>query len=206
MTYVLGITGGIASGKSTVSQYLAQKGAKIIDADAIARMIVAPGSQGLQQVIAHFGKAYLAPDGSLLRRKLGQLVFSDPKQLTELNEITHPLIREEILMQLQKYRQKGVAVVVLDIPLLFEGHYEQYCDAVWVTVVDETIQLARLQQRNQLPKVEAQARIKAQKDNAWRIAQADWTLDTGKGPLGWKPQVDQWFELRQIRFSKKKSR
>lgn len=166
MTTVLGLTGGIATGKSTVSAWLKAWGYLIVDADVIARQVVASGTPGLAQITAAFSKQVLQADGSLDRRALGQLVFHDETQRQRLMQITAPLIHKEILAQRQAGIDRQVPLVVLDIPLLFETDYQQYTDVTWVVSVDRVTQQQRLMQRNGLTAAAANARI----DSQWSLA------------------------------------
>ncbi|WP_125606542.1 dephospho-CoA kinase [Lapidilactobacillus bayanensis] len=180
MSKVLGLTGGIASGKSTVAALFKKKGAAVIDADLIAHQLVEPQQPGLAAIIATFGQDYLLADGHLNRQKLGQLVFNDPQALFKLDELTHPLIRQEILRQTATYRASGQCLIVYDIPLLFETGYQPLCDAVLVVDVQPAVQLARVEYRDHLDEKAAQARIAAQMDREERLARADFVLDTSK--------------------------
>lgn len=180
MSKVLGLTGGIASGKSAVSALFKKQGAAVIDADLIAHQIVEPNQPGLTAIIAAFGSDYLSADGRLNRQKLGQLVFADPEALEKLDQLTHPLIRREILRQTAAYRAADRDLIVYDIPLLFETGYDQLCDAVLVVDVAPQIQLARVEQRDHLTEAAAKSRIAAQMSHDERLARADFVLDTSK--------------------------
>src|SRR5699024_12586084 len=135
MTYVLGLTGGIASGKSTVSNYLYEQGAVVIDADIVSRQVVRPGTKGFLALVSEFGKQIQNEDGTLNRAALGEIIFNDQKKRDVVNGLLHPLIKEEMLNQVKVAEEKAVDLVVLDIPLLFESKCEQYCDAVLVVDV-----------------------------------------------------------------------
>lgn len=180
MTRILGLTGGIASGKSTVAKLFKEHDAVVIDADKIAHQIMTPGQPGLQAIVATFGGEYLASDGTLDRRKLGQLVFSDQQALTTLNQLTHPLIRQEIIRLIKQAQEQQVALIVLDVPLLFETGYEQICDAVLVVDVAPEIQIQRVMQRDHLDEAGAKARIAAQMNHDERLRRADFVIDTSK--------------------------
>lgn len=160
---VIGLTGGIASGKSTASHYLKSKGFAIIDADRIARQILEKGKPAYQEVRAYFGDAYFNADGTLNRKALGQRVFSVREDLDALNHMTHPHILEEIYKQLEAYRcLLTVQWVIVDAALLFELHLETAVDAVWYIDVSLEVQRARLMMRDHLPFDEAKARIASQ--------------------------------------------
>ena len=136
---IVGLTGGIASGKSTVSLLLKNKGAVIIDADEISRNILIPGKPAWTKVIEHFGEKVLRDDKNIDRKKLAQIVFSDKKELELLNSITHPIIIEEIKRQLEYYKKVDEEVVVIDAALLLELGLNSLVDEVWVVAVDEKL-------------------------------------------------------------------
>ena len=132
---IIGLTGGIACGKSTVSAYLKQKGAFIIDGDAIARKLSEPKKSIWQAYVNHFGDKVLNADNTLNRRLIGQIVFTDEKEKTWMNTTMHPLIRDEIVKQIDECRQNGIEVVILDIPLLYEANWDKFSDEVWVVKI-----------------------------------------------------------------------
>lgn len=160
--YKIGLTGGIASGKSTVVSMLRQYGAAIIDCDIIARDVVLPGSKGLQAVVRAFGPQALLSDGTMNRAYIGSVVFTNPAKKQELEEILFPLIRQEIRTKITQLEKAGEAVAFLDMPLLFEVKYQSYVNEVWLVYVDAVTQLARLMARNGYMKDEALARIRSQ--------------------------------------------
>lgn len=171
---IIGLTGGIACGKSMVSEYLRQKGIPVIDADIVARQVVEPGSKGLQQIRDTFGMQYLLPDGSLNRELLGRKVFAEPEALKRLNGITGPLI----LAELKKQLQVSAPVVVLDAALLLEEeHYRQLVDKVWVVTAGPELQLERLIARNGYSFRQAKNRIASQMTDAQRLVYADAVID-----------------------------
>lgn len=188
MTMVIGLTGGIACGKSTVSQYLQQKGIPVVDADLVARQVVAPGTVGLQQIKDTFGWQYIMPDGSLNRTLLGKKVFADKNALAQLNAITGPLIAAELKRQLKE----AGSLVVLDAALLLEeARYRSLVDVVWVVTVEPEEQLRRLLARNHYSRRQALERIAAQMSNEQRIRYADGVIDNnGTREQTWQ-QVEQ---------------
>ncbi|HJA22067.1 MAG TPA: dephospho-CoA kinase [Candidatus Limosilactobacillus intestinipullorum] len=177
MTKVVGLTGGIASGKSTVSKMLSQVGFPIVDADLVAHRLQQPGQPGFERLVDHFGRGILTGGGELDRSRLGQLAFGDPVARDELNQAMQPLIREEIMAQVANFKRTGVPVVVIDVPLLFEQHYDDDCDLTVVVTVDRAHQLQRLQQRNGYDRVTALARIDAQLPLTVKAARADIVID-----------------------------
>lgn len=177
MTKVIGLTGGIASGKSTVSKLLIANNIPVIDADKVVYELEAKGKPGLNALIKVFGQQILTPDGELNRKKLGQLVFNDSDKMSKLNQVMQPLIWDEIWQRVTKLRHNGVPYVVLDVPLLFEAGYAKKCDLVIVVNVDLEKQLQRLQKRNSYSKVEARHRIEAQMPLDDKCRQADLVID-----------------------------
>ncbi|GEN47640.1 dephospho-CoA kinase [Ligilactobacillus pobuzihii] len=190
MTYVLGLTGGIASGKSTVSNYLYEQGAVVIDADIVSRQVVRPEAKGLLALVSEFGKQIQNEDGTLNRAALGEIIFNDQKKRDVVNGLLHPLIKEEMLNQVKFAEEKGVDLVVLDIPLLFESKCEQYCDAVLVVDVSPETQKGRLMRRNDFTQKEAQARIDSQMDPAERKKRADFVVNNDASEEQTYQQVD----------------
>ncbi|MCH4166946.1 MAG: dephospho-CoA kinase [Megasphaera sp.] len=163
MIYTIGLTGGIASGKSTVVQMLRSYGAAIVDCDVLARQVVAPGSPGLQAVAAAFGPKTVQADGSMDRMYIGAVIFQQPARKKQLENILFPLIRKGINDQIATYgSQKKYPVIFLDMPLLFEVKYDSYVNEAWLVYVDPATQLQRLISRNHFTESEAMARIQAQ--------------------------------------------
>lgn len=198
MTYILGLTGGIASGKSTVSAYLAQNGALIIDADLIARQVVAKKSSGLKQIVAKFGGEILTASGELDRKKLGKLVFSNKDLLKALTDITGPLIRAEILREIEAAKKAQVKLVVLDIPLLFETGYQTLCDKVMVVTIPSKLQLERVMKRDNLSAAEARKRIANQLPASKRNELADVLIDNSKSVAETYQQVLKWLKIEAL--------
>lgn len=191
---IIGITGGIASGKSTVSNYLIRCGYSVVDADQVARQVVAPGTVGLKKIVQAFGPKILTDDGRLNRQKLGRVVFNSPDQLQILNKILQPLIRLEIIRQLTALQRADHQLIFLDAPLLFEQHYDALCDLVMVVVTSPAIQLKRLMKRNQLTVEQAEARIKSQMPLATKEALADLVIDNDSTIARTEQQVQQWLD------------
>jgi dephospho-CoA kinase len=174
---LIGLTGGIASGKSLVSRQLQRLGATVIDADRIARDVVLPGRPGWEMIVREFGGSFIDSDGGLDRKALGQLVFNDPRALERLNRITHPLILAEVDRLLQIYRSGPEGIVVLDAPLLFETGLDRLVDEVWVVVVDHQTQVKRLMERDRLTEQEAGQRIRLQIPLEEKASRADRVID-----------------------------
>ena len=170
---VIGLTGGIGSGKSTVSQFLAELGAVILDADKVGHEAFKPDTELWREVVAAFGRRILTPNGDINREKLGGIVFGNPESLARLNQIMHPRMYEIVKAQLGEYQRQGVAVVVLEAPLLIEAGWTSLVDEVWVTVASESTVLRRLKERIGLSESESLARIHSQLSSEERIKYAD---------------------------------
>ncbi len=175
---VIGLTGGICSGKSTVSQFLAELGAVIIDADKVGHVAFKPGTDAWREVATAFGKGILAPDGEVDRKKLSEIVFENYEALSRLNKIMHPRIFEMVKKQIEDYRRKGDTVVVLEATLLVEAGWKPLVDEVWLTVASEATALKRLKERSGLSEKEGLARIRSQPLPEERIKHADVVIDT----------------------------
>ena len=192
----VGLTGGIGSGKSTVSRLLAARGAVVLDADLMARDVVAPGTPGLAAVAEAFGPEVLRADGSLDREGLGRRVFADPEQLGRLNAITHPLIAQRYEQLIGDARASGAPLVVHDIALLVEHGLQGRYDAVVVVDVDPATQVERLVRDRTMTEQEARQRIAAQASRADRLAVADHVIHNDGPPGGLLEQVDRlWRSL-----------
>ncbi len=184
---VIGLTGGIASGKSTVSGFLRELGAVVIDADRVGHELLKPDTETWGEVVAAFGKEILAPDGNIDRKKLGEIVFADYEALARLNQIVHPRIQAQVQAQIEQYRRQGVKVVVLEAPLLIEVSLSKKTgepslsdevDEVWVTVAPESTVLKRLKEKLGLSESESLARIRSQLPSEERLKRADVVIDT----------------------------
>lgn len=162
MTCVIGLTGSIATGKSTVVEWFKKKHVPVIDADQIAREIVEPHQPMLMRLKDTFGEEIIQQDGSLDRALLGQMIFNDETLRQTLDELMHPAIVEEMISRRDDYIKQDVPLVILDIPLLFEGGLTDLVDRVAVVYTTEPVQLERLMKRNNLSRQEAERRIKAQ--------------------------------------------
>lgn len=174
----IGLTGGIATGKSTVSALLRQVGFPIVDADIVAREVVEPGTPTLEKIKLAFGPGII-DNGVLDRRKLGQIVFENGAQLKKLNDIMQPAISSAMADKINFWRLQNVPILVLDVPLLFERDYDKnkLVDKIIVVTASEEIQLSRLENRDQLSNMEARNRVKAQLPMSQKIARADYVID-----------------------------
>lgn len=195
----IGLTGGIACGKSTVSQLLASRGAIIIDADMLAREVVEPGAPALQKVVQTFGRSVLHEDGTLNRKELGRLVFEDAGRRKRLEELLHPaiikLLRERMAEAERLHPDK---LVVADVPLLYESQMEDLFQEVLVVYADPAIQLERLMARNGLSREEAEKRINAQMPVEWKKEWADAVIDNSGAPEETEQQVEQYWHKKRL--------
>lgn len=173
MNKVIGITGGIASGKSFVSNYLVDLGYEVIDCDKISKYLSEINSPIYNAIIKEFGKDFLNDDLSLNRKKLGSLVFNDSISLKKLNDITHPLIIEEIK---NKINESNSDLIFIDIPLLFESNLEYLCDRIVCVYVDEKTQIKRLMNRDNIDKEYAIKRINCQMPLSKKIEMSDYVI------------------------------
>jgi dephospho-CoA kinase len=175
---IVGLTGGIATGKSTVTDMFRELGAYVVDADVWARRIVEPGSEALSEIVQAFGEDVLLPDGTLNRPKLGSLIFHNPDMRQQLNEITHPRVRAGMREETEEaLRTEPLRPILWDVPLLFEGETLLMVDKTLVVYVDEALQLARLMHRNHLSEEEAMARIRSQLSIEDKKGRADYVID-----------------------------
>ena len=173
MTKVIGLTGGIGSGKSTVSQYLAELGAVILDADKVGHEAFKSGTETWQQVVNAFGKQILTPDGEIDRKKLGGIVFDNPESLSRLNQIMHPRMYDMMKARIEEYRQQGAGVIVLEAAILIEANWTPLVDEVWVTVAGEDAVLKRVNKQRGLEAEQIIARIRSQLSAEERVKHAD---------------------------------
>ena len=175
---VIGLTGGIGSGKSTVAKFLVEFGAKLIDADKVGHEAFVPGTEGWQAVVAAFGKDILKPNKEIDRDKLAKVVFGKPDALKKLNEIMHPRIFEMVKSRLAELRQQGVKITVVEVPLLIEAGWQPLVDEIWVTVASEPAVLKRLKDRSGYSAVESLSRIRSQMTDEERIKHATRVIHT----------------------------
>lgn len=176
MQKVIGLTGGIGTGKSTVSELLAVHGFKIVDADIAAREAVEKGSEGLEQVRQVFGDEAIDENGEMNRKYVGEIVFNDDKMREKLNQIIHPIVRDLMERQKEAYLKEGFNVI-MDIPLLFENNLQDTVDETWLVYASESIQVERLMERNDLTQEEAKARVYSQISIDKKRRMADRVID-----------------------------
>jgi dephospho-CoA kinase len=193
---VVGLTGGIASGKSTVARMFVELGARLVDADLLARRVVEPEKPAWKEIVAHFGEGVLNPDRTLNREKLGEIVFRGEQERQLLNSLTHPRIGAEMLEQIQGYQREGANVVLIDAALLLESPATSWIRPVVVVVADEEIKVKRIMARDGLSRDQALARLRAQWSDEERRAKADWAIDNSGTLQELQRRVEEvWTEL-----------
>ena len=177
MTLVLGLTGGIATGKSTADKFFEEKNNPIVDCDEIAHNIMNVNKPAWKDIKEVFGEKYLNEDQTINRKKLGKLVFNDPTKMKILNEITHPRIFQEMESQIAQYKSEGYSLIIVDAPVLFESHSEKYYDKTLVISLPQDLQIKRLMARNNLTKEEALSRINSQMSLKEKEARATYVIE-----------------------------
>ncbi|HEY0969960.1 MAG TPA: dephospho-CoA kinase [Gemmatimonadales bacterium] len=191
---LIGLTGNIASGKSTVARMLAARGAVIVDADLLAREVVRPGTPALARIVERWGEGVLSPDGALDRPELRQVVFSDREQLEELNAIVHPEVERLRERRIEEAREAGAGVVVCDIPLLFERHLADRFDAILLVDAPRPVRLERLVRDRGLHEAEAMDMIAAQMPAELKRARSDFVIDNTGSIDDLRRRVDEVWE------------
>ncbi|EJY95493.1 dephospho-CoA kinase [Staphylococcus arlettae] len=190
MPKVIGLTGGIATGKSTVAELLEIHGFKIVDADVASRKAVAKGSEGLAQVKAAFGDEAIAENGEMDRQYVGDIVFNYPEKRLELNEIVHPIVRTIMDEEKDQFLAEGYNVI-MDIPLLYENDLQETVDEVWLVYTSESIQIDRLMERNDMSLEDAKARVLSQISIDKKRRMADHVIDNRDSKLELKQNLEQ---------------
>jgi dephospho-CoA kinase len=191
---LIGVTGGIATGKTTVDRMLAAHGATVIDADELAREVVRPGEPALEEVATRFGSDVIRPDGSLDRTRLGRLVFADSEARRDLERITHPRIMELMRERIAAALAAPAPLVAVDIPLLFEKQREGMFEGVLLVYAPRDVQLRRLRERNGLDQAAALQRLAAQLPIDEKRERATWIIDNSEGLDATARAVDLWWE------------
>ena len=197
--FIIGLTGGILSGKSTVAQMLVEKGAGHIDADKMGHEAYKPHTETWQKVVDAFGTGILKESGEIDRQKLGDIVFNDPQALVKLNSIVHPQIGRLVMDELEKLRNQGVEVIVLEAALLIEAQWTDVVDEVWVTVAPEETAIKRLQNRGGLSEEQARARISSQLSSEERAKYGDVVINTDCDLSEVRAMVDELWQRLQNR-------
>jgi dephospho-CoA kinase len=191
---LIGVTGGIATGKSTVDRMLEAHGATVIDADELAREVVVAGEPALDEVAARFGRELILPDGTLDRTRLAAIVFADPDARRDLERITHPRILELMQERIAAALAGPAPLVAVDIPLLFENAREGMFEGVLLVYAPREVQLRRLHERDGLDETAALQRLAAQLPIAEKRARATWVVENTDGLDATQRAVDRWWE------------
>lgn len=188
---IIGLTGGIACGKSTVANILRQKGVLVIDADEISREITKKGEPAWQEIKEEFGEEVIGPDGEILRKKLAQIVFSNPTKLATLNQITHPRITKQLTEILAEIKaKKSQRIIVIEVPLLFECGLQDIFDEVWVVKAPQSVMIERLIKRDSLSKEDALKRISSQMPLTQKAQLADRVIENSGSVNDLKKQIE----------------
>lgn len=192
--HLIGLTGGIATGKSTVAALLSERGATVIDADALARDVVAPGQPALDEIRARFGDGVIAADGSLNRPSVAGIVFNDVTARRDLERITHPRVRELMQRRIAGALAADATLVVADVPLLFETNSERLYEGVMLVYAPPEVQTARLMARGGLDEHAAGARVAAQMPIDAKRERATWVIDNSGSLVDTEQQVSRWWD------------
>ncbi len=187
---LIGLTGGIATGKSTVAQILTDLGAAVVDADALAHEVTAPGSEAVAAIGQELGREFVRADGSLDRPRLAERVFADDALRVRLNAIVHPRVRRRMLERVAEIELGGADVIVLDVPLLLEARQAYDVDTVWLVYAPETVQIERLMARNGLTREQAVLRVHAQMPIEAKRRLADVVIDNTQDRVALRRQVE----------------
>ena len=173
----LGLTGGIATGKSTVSTMFKEAGIPVIDTDKIAREVVQKGTEAYREICAYFSDEILLTNGEISRKKLGQVIFANTKKREKLNSIVHPKVQEIVESELEKFHALDVPIIVIDVPLLFESNFEEMVDKTIVVFTSQKEQVKRLMERDHIDKEYALMKIKAQMPLSDKVDMADYVIN-----------------------------
>lgn len=198
---VIGLTGGIACGKSNVSETLRDLGAVIIDGDVLSRELTAPGGEALPAIRAHFGDGVFHEDGTLNRRRLGTVIFGNDEARLALDHIMQPLLWALIRRRMEEARSAGSAVCVLDMPLLYEAGLDALCDTVWCVYIPEETQIERLTARDGFTREEALSRLRSQMPAKEKAEKAQVVIDTS-GSISYTKAMLPELYARELRLSR----
>ncbi|MCF1684901.1 dephospho-CoA kinase [Tetragenococcus halophilus] len=197
MSFILGITGSIATGKSTVVNIFKQYGFPVVDADIIAREVVEPNTAGLKKIVETFGNSVLCSDGSLNRKQLGQIIFNDSKKRQTLNALLAPFLQEAIIEQIKRASDTA-SLVIADIPLLYEAGYDKYMDQVAVVYIPQDLQVQRLMKRDRITEKQAQKKVASQLPIEEKKKRADIIFDNQESLSSIRQQIFSWLKERQF--------
>lgn len=200
MSLVIGLTGGIASGKSTVSNMFKEMDITVIDADVEARLAVEKGEPAYQKIVAEFGQDILLANDEIDRQKLGSIIFHNAEKRQLLNGITHPEVRKRMNDQVEAAERRGEQVIVLDIPLLFESKLTHMVEKTILVFVDRAVQLQRLMERNNLALEDAEARVTSQMPLGEKVALADAVIDNNGTVADTRKQLKEILNNWDVKF------
>ncbi len=193
---VIGLTGGIGSGKSTVARYLAELGAVVLDADKVGHAVFQPDTDAWRDVVAVFGRQILTPGGEIDRKKLGEIVFNNPEEMSRLNRIMHPRMYDMVVEQIAEYRRQGVDVLVIEAAILIEAGWTTLVDEVWVAIASEATVIKRLKEQRGLAEAQTLARIRSQLSSEERVKHADVVINNDGDLDAMKAKVKElWAKL-----------
>lgn len=193
---VIGLTGRIGSGKSTVSKYLGELGAVVIDADKVTHEVLSPGHEIGRNVIAEFGQGILTPDGEIDRKKLGEIVFNNPEALERLTEIMHPPMYEIVKNRIEEHRRRGIKVVILEVIALIEANWTPLTDEIWVTIASEDTVIKRIKEQRGMSEEQILSRIRSQLTTEEWIKHADIVIENNGDFNELKTKLDeQWARI-----------
>lgn len=178
--HIIGLTGGIACGKSSVSDILAFYGATIIDIDQIAHKLSEPGEKIFNVYLSHFGERILSENGTLDRRSIADIIYKNPSERAWINETAHPILHTSLIEEIEICFDYGVRFLVMEIPLLFEAGWDDLADENWVVILKRQLQIKRLMRRDKLSRDEAKLRIDAQMSQDERVARADVVINNSE--------------------------
>jgi dephospho-CoA kinase len=198
MTRVIGLTGGIGTGKSTVSQYLSELGAAIIDADKLGHEVYLPNTESWRDLVKTFGKEILTPANKIDRKKLATIVFNNPEKLQQLNAIVHPRMFAIAKQRIEDNRRKGTKVVILDAPILFETNWTPLVEEVWVVVANEANVVKRAVARSGLTEEQVRLRIRSQMSNEERIQRAQAVIHNDGTAEDLRKKVNELWQRLEI--------
>ena len=193
---VIGLTGGIGTGKSEAARHMVSLGAVLIDADVVGHEAYRPHAEAWERVVDAFGEGILQPNGEIDRRSLGAIVFSDPEQLARLNGIMHPLMARMVQEKIEEFQTEGADVAVVEAALLFEAGWDSLVQEVWVTDASEEAVIHRLEQRNGMSEEEARKRLASQMSRSERLERADYVIDNSGGLAEMRQAIDELWATR----------
>lgn len=195
--FVIGLTGGIGTGKSTVARILEAQGAPILNADLVGHEVYLPGRPAFHEIVEAFGRGVVAEDGAIDRKKLGAIVFADPRHLARLNSITHSRMKGMMREKLVELEKAGHAIAVLEAALLLEAKWDDLADEIWVTVAEPEVAAQRVAERSGLAKEQVMERIRSQMSNESRIRRATVVIDTSGDMAGTERQaLERWRQVK----------